>query len=662
MLCLSFSVGIFYGCAKNEKDLSSTLSNYKFDDTVKNESLIFTYPTESSLVVYDEYFTFSGKTDNEGKLTVSGNEIPNDSEGYFNYQTKLKRGKNHFTFKYKGNTKKFLITYATPMIRSYTPSDNELELDSGSSFSVTANAFVGCTVTAEFLGATIKLEPETTGEYDGKTYTKYYGILDIPEALICHSSATVKITAQHETETQTVNASKIIINTSFFDEESGNPTPVIKLAKTTSKAKKKYVAKVVTRNAETFSGSTIDDYSRPTNSYLPKGTVDYCKPSKLYDSESGKKYYLLNCGYRVYAKSSEVKVYKGTIKNRNTVKFSKTTASGNRTNVHFKVDFKAPFKLQLKSQKYANTKSPNYAITNATYSYVEITFCYAKKVSGKISFLKNKLFKKYKWVKSSKGYKLRLYLKTKGAFYGWDSYYNSKGELVFSFLNPPTLQRAQNKYGYSLKGITVYIDAGHGGTEGGTYNAAGTKYNEKYYTLAYAISIAKRLKSLGCNVKLTRTSDKTVSLKSRYNAIQNSNADLALSVHFNGNSNSSVSGYFMGYFTPYTKKATSYISNAVKNQGIKPNRTDGTSWHYFNLSRVSACPVVLMENGFLTSATDYTKIKSEQFKTAYTNAVCDGVMNYFISIKSGSTSSNISATTSRIIVPASSKAPPKPKE
>ena len=57
--------------------------------------------------------------------------------------------------------------------------------------------------------------------------------------------------------------------------------------------------------AETFSGDTTDDYSRPTNAYLPKGTTDVLV-STAYDASSGNHYYLLGCGRRVYQETAKV--------------------------------------------------------------------------------------------------------------------------------------------------------------------------------------------------------------------------------------------------------------------------------------------------------------------------------------------------------------------
>ena len=37
-----------------------------------------------------------------------------------------------------------------------------------------------------------------------------------------------------------------------------------------------YIAEVIQANVETFDGGKYDDYSHPTNNYLPEGTMDYC--------------------------------------------------------------------------------------------------------------------------------------------------------------------------------------------------------------------------------------------------------------------------------------------------------------------------------------------------------------------------------------------------
>jgi hypothetical protein len=59
-----------------------------------------------------------------------------------------------------------------------------------------------------------------------------------------------------------------------------------------------YIAQIITFSAETFNGSTVDDYSHPYNNYLPEGTMDYCSTET---NTLGKlSYVVLRSGHRVY--------------------------------------------------------------------------------------------------------------------------------------------------------------------------------------------------------------------------------------------------------------------------------------------------------------------------------------------------------------------------
>lgn len=78
---------------------------------------------------------------------------------------------------------------------------------------------------------------------------------------------------------------------------------------------------IVVKNeyAETFNGNTVEDYSRPTNAYLPKGTLDVVEKMVSLGSTQ---YYLLGCGRRVYVK--DVEMY-GTNKKLNANSLNKQT-------------------------------------------------------------------------------------------------------------------------------------------------------------------------------------------------------------------------------------------------------------------------------------------------------------------------------------------------
>ena len=69
-----------------------------------------------------------------------------------------------------------------------------------------------------------------------------------------------------------------------------------------------------------------------------------------------------------------------------------------------------------------------------------------------------------------------------------------------------------------MKDYKIVIDAGHGGTDPG---ASGNGIIEKEYTLKISEYIYDRLKELGLDVKMTRTTDETLSPSERVNRVLN---------------------------------------------------------------------------------------------------------------------------------------------
>lgn len=613
------------GCGENKNDASSGNDSASAAENATEEGLSFSYPQTDTLNVCSDSLEFRGSTDVGSKLVLNGKEqnIGCD-DGIFAIKVSLKKGENIFIFKSGKDTKRFVVTYETPLLQSYTPSEKELTLDAASYFTVTATALAGSSVTAEFCGSSTKLEPEKSAEFDGKTYCKYTATVNVPEKADS-SLMPLLIKATGGGHSQTVTATHIKTEEFIADDETAELLPLAK------SKKQNYILTVTSRSVETFDGNKVDDYSRPTNSYLPKGTVDSCSPYRIYDSESKKKYYLLSSGIRVYSKKG-VKISKGTVKKNTTVTAKGAGNVGNQYQIRLKMSRKSPFRVTLKPQSYNNTKIQDYNIKKVTYSYVDIQFFKCNKIKGKLSLGNCKLFKKGKWIKKKQGYILRLYLRKQGAFYGYDSFYNKNGELVLSFLNPVTITKTSaNKFGYSLNGIKIMIDAGHGGADGGASNITGKGKSEKYYSLLYANELSKQLKKLGATVVMTRTSDATVSLPKRFDKIANAYPDLTVAVHFNSSVSSSPRGYFCGYYYPFTYTAANTINQGINSSKLLKREKTGVNWHYFNLSRVSVCPVVLTENGYLSNRADYNKIKSSSHRKKYVESMVRGIVNYFAS-------------------------------
>lgn len=404
-----------------------------------------------------------------------------------------------------------------------------------------------------------------------------------------------------------------------------------------------YIAEIISFGAETFDEKYTKknaDWSRPTNNYLPKGTVDYCNQGFAYDQGGEKRYVTLRCGKRVYFEYTDtktkkttrvVKQYKGKLPDHNELKAVSLKTEGNHTFLTLNTDWKAPFRFYLGPQEYEEPVYQDYRINNPTFSYIDITFCYATAFKGEVKIpLGHPVFKSSEVIEKSGEYTLRLHLREKGAFYGWDAFYNEQGQLVFSFLNPAKTSFAQNEYGRDLSGTTILIDAGHGGEDEGGLGNGLTELTEADMNLYLANRLAEELKKTGATVYLSRTSDIYLSRDERQVLLKELAPDLCISVHHDANDSSSLSGFGAFYYAPFSKKASEYIYNRTLSSGLYKNGTKNRlDWHYFFLGRTTTCPVVLTENGYITNSEDLSIIKSASSMKIKAKAIAQGVADYF---------------------------------
>jgi N-acetylmuramoyl-L-alanine amidase len=86
----------------------------------------------------------------------------------------------------------------------------------------------------------------------------------------------------------------------------------------------------------------------------------------------------------------------------------------------------------------------------------------------------------------------------------------------------------------------VVLDPGHGGSNLG---AQGFGIREKQLTLEVASLVATRLREHGIDVELTRTADRTLTLRQRVEVANQSSADLFVSIHANASPTRAQRGY-----------------------------------------------------------------------------------------------------------------------
>lgn len=93
----------------------------------------------------------------------------------------------------------------------------------------------------------------------------------------------------------------------------------------------------------------------------------------------------------------------------------------------------------------------------------------------------------------------------------------------------------------SPKQLVVVLDPGHGGTNLGAAGATGL--HEKQLSLAIATRVADRLRARGIAAQLTRTTDRTLTLRQRVELADRVPADLFVSIHANASPTRTQRGY-----------------------------------------------------------------------------------------------------------------------
>ncbi len=581
----------------------------------------------TDVTVLEPFTVFSGISDPAEPLLLNGEEITRDDKGAFSAEYDLTPGKNTFKFSHKGKEYTYIVRYRFDIIKSITPS-GDMKFESGSTFAVTVNARVGSVVSATFNGQTIFLSRNDTQGGDEEaatsdTFVNFMGSFTLPSGNKTDLKlGVVQISATHSGNTATAKTGNI----------------------TCKKVELPVIGEIVAFSAETFDGDKTDDASRPTNNYLPAGTVDYVV-GRAYNGS--KEYLLLRCGRRVYVDKKMVptgetvvvaREYEGTLPDKNHISIASFETKERQTVLTLNTDWKAPFILDILPQAYQNPSKQDYRISSFTGEYVEITFCYADGIEGEIIVDENNpLFSSAEIKAEGEKKILRLNFKEKGAFYGWNAYYNSENQLVFEFLNPAKITVSNNEYGADLSGAVILIDIGHGGSDFGA-PGIGNTYFEEERNLYLGFKLKAELESMGATVIMNRESDSTIKADDRCEQLKRLKPDLCIAIHHDSNASSKPNGFGMYYSTPFSHLATKFIYDRTKEANIYTPAADGyrdkLDWHYYFVARMSDCPVVLTENGFMSSPIDRDCIVSEQSNIEKAKAIAMGVADYFLEINS----------------------------
>lgn len=596
--------------------------------------LIISAPSDTSATVTEPYYILKGSCDPKQPLFINGEQIDVAEDGNFSLKVDLKKGSNTFEFRHKNETVMRSVNYKYVVIKSFEPKGNKT-YSSGSVLSVKVTARIGSTVSATLNGQTVSCA-ETDSQDDNEElpegFANFVGTFQLPSGSKTDTNLgkiTFKATEGGITDTATsgtitVKKSSVIKDSDPAVTPSGGDYIDVGSG---------LIATVITDCAETFNGKTTDDYSNPAYSYLPKGTQDYCAEGIV--TNGSREYYKLRCGRRIYKTSSPGYDYAttvattaiGKLPDHNEIELISFESEGKYTFLTLKPDWKAPFYFELKNQSYQKTNQ-GYSMDSVTFSYLDITFCYATVFEGEIAVpTDHPIFKSAEIIKNENDYTLRFHLKKTGGFYGWDCYYDNNDQLVFRILNPAKMENEN-----SLSGITVYLDVGHGGKDGGAGGIYNPYWNEAKCNLFLAEKVRARLEAMGASVIMNRTDNTALNPPERIKGLRDSVADLCIAIHHDSSGSASANGFMSAYFTPYSKTAAEFVSTRSYNTGLYSKSWPVKS-HYYYVSRTTTCPVVLTENGFISNKKDYATMVSEDAANKKADAIAQAILDYFRSIQ-----------------------------
>ena len=194
-----------------------------------------------------------------------------------------------------------------------------------------------------------------------------------------------------------------------------------------------------------------------------------------------------------------------------------------------------------------------------------------------------------------------------------------------------------NKSEMTLLGKVIYLDAGHGGPDPGTIY-------KNIYEKDINLSIVKKLQTIleeeGAIVYLTRYGDYDLSknytgsrkksdLNNRAKIINESGADLYISIHLNSISSSTWSGAQVFYDDVNEKNYDLALQMQKQlKKDLKTNR-EVKEISTMLMNRKITVPGLLIEVGFLSNPNDRYKLQKADYQYKIAESIKKGIIKYF---------------------------------
>lgn len=198
--------------------------------------------------------------------------------------------------------------------------------------------------------------------------------------------------------------------------------------------------------------------------------------------------------------------------------------------------------------------------------------------------------------------------------------------------------KAANSFKYPQEKVSVVIDAGHGGVDGGSVGKT-TGVTESELNLTFAKNLSEQLKKMQISTFLTRQDDnglyesgaknlKRSDMKKRKDIIEKCSPKIVVSIHMNSFPLSSSKGAQVFY-----KKGNEQGKNLAQNiqtqlssfvEGTKKDAKVGD----FYIVNCTEVPAVLIECGFLSNENEEHLLMQKDYQTKVCYLIMCGIVSF----------------------------------
>ncbi|MBQ8174691.1 MAG: N-acetylmuramoyl-L-alanine amidase [Clostridia bacterium] len=191
--------------------------------------------------------------------------------------------------------------------------------------------------------------------------------------------------------------------------------------------------------------------------------------------------------------------------------------------------------------------------------------------------------------------------------------------------------------------VTVVLDAGHGGVDGGAVGTDGSI--EKDINLAFVLTLGKMLEERGIRVVYTRQDDRQIcteeeaasghrkmyDLKNRLAIAQTIEGAVLISIHQNTNPSPSCTGLQVYYSpaAPESRILADKIQARVRDD-LQPNnrRAVKVAGESIYLLHHATVPAVLIECGFLSTPAECKKLSDQDYQRELSFSMFCAIIEY----------------------------------